>query len=195
MYLDLIPEAGSSEPLLVRLNDFFPTPLHHKTLDDIFIDITNSPNTNYAHANQRWPQKYPWTNSGRIDISNRAHVVLNAEGAVCDWFSQGTIRPIKVEGKDITKINLCGQAKHTKKGGSKKTKSLSLASIKKEREKIDKTSIAGDTLNVLCIITNRPVSNDVVADALPKYTLVIHPEVHDAYFGGFHPAPVHWTRS
>jgi hypothetical protein len=193
LFLDLNPTGQNpSKRLLVPLNDFFPTPLYHKTLDDILIDITNSPKTTFAQATKRWPQKEPWNESGRsIAISNRAHVVLNAEGAICDWFSQGRIQPIKMEGKRVKKINLCGQAKHTrKKGGDKKTKPLCLASILKERAKIDEFrggTLGDDTLNVLCIITNRPISNDVTVDSLPKYTLVIHPEVHDAYFGGFHP--------
>jgi hypothetical protein len=189
-FLDEEPKrSGPSDRVLVPLREFFPTPLCHASLDDLSIDITNAPKTNFARANHRWPESKPFEGNRPIAIRDGAHVVLNSEGAVCDWFSRRKIAPRKINGKLIKKINLCGQAKHSKKPNKAKVP-LGLAVIQKERRKIDDfqgVTLEDDTLNVLCIVTNRPIADDVTKDALPPHTLVIHPGVHRAYFGAFQP--------
>jgi len=181
MYLDR--SSGQDQTGVVPLIELFPTPLHHASLNDIYVDISNSPKIGFVRATKRWPIENPY-NDG-IVIYDRANVVLNTEGAICDWFSQSRIQPTKREGQDISKINVCSLSKHRRKH-NKKTKPLWMASIRKAKARLDNfdgVQLPNDTLNVLCIITNRPVSIDVTVDALPEDTLVIHQEVYEAYFG------------
>jgi len=184
LYLDRSEESGPSDPILVPLCEFFPTSLRSPDLGIIEMHIKSPPNLIFARALQRWPENSPKTVDGKIEIQEGT-LVLNAEGASCDWFSQRLIKPVTIGKKERNKVYLCGQGKFTQ-GQTL----LTLAEIVKERKKIDKFKGKPDELSVLCIITNRQLHNDVTADKLPRYTLVIDPSNHRDYFGAIDPGAI-----
>ena len=154
-------DAVSSNQFVVLLHDFFPTKLFHSTLDGFFL--RDSPNA--VDPEMKTRNRYG-------QISKRTRLVLNA-----GWFAEANSAPVKK-----VKVIICSQMNY----GGKKTKPLSLINIQKTRAEVDRLA-EDDTVIVLCVVTNRPVSGDVTVDVLPRYTLVVHSESHDAYFGRCHP--------
>jgi len=97
--------------------------------------------------------------SGEKVLLSDGDVVLNAPGAPCDWFSSHSIEPVSLpidkKLRKITRINICGQAKHTNGADT-----LSLESIHSERKKL-KLLHSTNTLNILCVVTNRSLGETV----------------------------------
>jgi len=87
----------------------------------------------------------------------------------------------------INRVNLCGQAKHTSK--VEKQPLLTLEDLQYERNKL-KLLHDDNTLNILCVVTNRPLAKEITPETLPPYTLVLHPGNSQQYFGPFLPGSI-----